>query len=215
MKNLIFRARDKRLTPNQKPTTTYLTIEHKLQNIPVQCTHCRLQPSHVFRSQKTQVTRNPHLDWRQLWHLKVSSTCKVLFWTAWAFLSRSEPSFINSRVLAAREGMIVSRNSGYNPSFKRNTSTPVPTVNTVHIVRLFEVKSINVGLKLKWGGSIERKLSFRHLWLWFRPNNSKEIFTVKTSWFYSLERTENQPSDWLNFRAKLHADHFPDLAHDN
>jgi len=36
-------------------------------------------------------------------------------------------------------------------------------VNAVHIVRLFEVKSIDVGLKLQWGGSIERKLSFRHL----------------------------------------------------
>lgn len=48
----------------------------------------------------------------------------------------------------------------------RNTNRQyptVPTVNTVHIVRLFEVKSINVGFKLQWGGSIERKLSFRHL----------------------------------------------------
>ena len=56
---------------------------------------------------------------------------------------------------------------------RKYTTTQVPTVNTVHIVGLFEVKSVNVGLKLQWGGSIERKLSFRHLWPWFSPNNKK------------------------------------------
>ena len=162
---------DLEITPKQKPTTTYLIMEHKLQNIPAQCRHCRQQSSHVLRSQNAQITRSPHLEWRQLWHLKVSSACNVLFWTAWVFLSRSEPSFINSRVLAARKGVTVTRKKSFLD--RRNTTTQVPTVNTVHIVGLFEVKSVNVGLKLQWGGSIERKLSFRHLWPWFSPNNKK------------------------------------------
>ena len=114
----IFPARVKKLSPNQNPTTTYLIMEHRLQNNPAQCTHCRQQSSHVLRSQKAQITRKPHFERRQLWHLKVSSTGKVLFWTAWAFLSRSEPSFINSRVLAASKGIIVSRNSAKLTSFE-------------------------------------------------------------------------------------------------
>ena len=97
---IVYLARGKRLT--SKPTLTYLTIEHKLQNVPEQCAHRRLQSSHVLRSQNMHVTRKPHLEWRQLWHLKVSAICKLLFCAVCSFLSRRDPSCISSRVLAAR-----------------------------------------------------------------------------------------------------------------
>lgn len=65
--------------------STYLAIEHKLQKIPAQCAHCRLHSVQECLSQKMHITRTPHLDCIQLWHLKASSVCKLWFWFAWDF----------------------------------------------------------------------------------------------------------------------------------
>lgn len=224
--------------------STYLAIEHKLQKIPAQCAHCRLHSVQECLSQKMHITRTPHLDCIQLWHLKASSVCTLWFWFAWDFWRRRAPWCISSWVLAVkistkmvklfiektevewplpfsprktqniishvdtietRTALLEVHRCGFSfeesllsfsktvsearttfkNSKKLHTKTTrhcTLTINFVHIIRFFELKSIDMSLKLQRGGSVEREVSFRHLLLKVpKSKNSKRIEKSSTT----------------------------------
>lgn len=142
-----------------KPKSDNHLLDNGAQTTKYSCTMHTLSTAILTRASFTEGTNyaQPTLG------MKAALTFKGFFHWQGTFLDRL--GFLESKRAFVHQfscSCCKQRNQSKD-DILRNTTTPIPTVNAVHIVRLFKMKSIDVGLKLQWGGSIERKLSFRHL----------------------------------------------------